>query len=73
MTTTIPCIGQKVKTPRFLTVTIAAVVYDEDAEKLGFTEPTHLYDKPYKILGRHIGINRMDFAVVLKKETDMPF
>ncbi len=69
----IPCIGQKVKTPRFPTVTIVAVLYEDDAAKLGFVESTHLYEQPYNILGRHIGENRMDFAVVLKKERGMPF
>ncbi|UQZ87728.1 hypothetical protein C4J81_00320 [Deltaproteobacteria bacterium Smac51] len=68
----IPQIGDKVKTPRFLTVRIAAIVYEEDAQKLGFVEPTYLKDRPYNISGRMIGDNLMDFAVVIKKD-DMPF
>ncbi|UQZ89587.1 hypothetical protein C4J81_10370 [Deltaproteobacteria bacterium Smac51] len=63
----IPQIGDMVKTPRFFTVRIAAIVYEEDARKLGFVEPTHLKDKPYKIWGRNYAKNLMDFAVVIKK------
>lgn len=64
----LPCIGDYAQTPRFCNVEITAVLFEDDAQKLGFTEPTHVDDKPYKILGRSLGNNRMDFAVVLKKE-----
>ena len=54
-----------VKTPRFLEVQITAIFKKEaDARKLGFVEPTH-YDGGFKVFGRHIGKNMMDFAAVI--------
>jgi hypothetical protein len=64
----IPQIGDYVETPRFLKCQVSAVLYAEDAERLGFTESAHLNGKPYRILGRMIGINRMDFAVVVNRQ-----
>ena len=53
----------------FLSVKIIAIFKNmADAEKLGFIEPTH-YDGEFEVLGRHIGTNRMDFAVVFKKSS----
>lgn len=56
-------IGDKVQTPRFLTVRIAAIFENvELAESCGFTEPTHFRDEEYHIRGKSIGENRMLFA-----------
>jgi hypothetical protein len=54
-----------VETPRFLKVKILATFATEDlARECGFTEPTD-YNKEYcKILGKHVGLNRMVFASV---------
>ena len=61
-------INSRIKTPRFLEVRIIAIFGKKaDAEKLGFTEPTH-YDGEFKVYGRHIGTNRMDFAAVITEE-----
>ena len=58
-----------INTPRFLKVQIIAIFKNkEDARKLGFVEPTH-YDGEFDVLGRHIGTNMMDFAVVFKKSS----
>jgi hypothetical protein len=58
-------LGDKVKTPRFLSVRIVATFESvELAENCGFTEPTHFTDEDYHIRGKHIGENRMLFAAV---------
>ncbi len=58
-------LGDKVNTPRFLTVRIAAMFENiELAESCGFTEPTHYRDEEWHIRGKSIGINRMIFAAV---------
>lgn len=58
-------IGDKVQTPRFLTVRIAAMFESvELAESCGFTEGTDFRDEDYHIRGKHIGENRMLFAAV---------
>ncbi len=58
-------VGDKISTPRFLTVTIEKVLTREEAALLGFTEPTH-YRGEYDILGRQVGPNLMEFAAVKK-------
>ncbi len=61
--------GDKVQTPRFLTVRIAAMFENvELAESCGFTEGTHFRDEDYIIRGKCIGDNRMLFAAVKRYE-----
>ena len=56
-------LGDKVKTPRFLTVRVAAMFENiELADNCGFTETTDFRDDEYHIIGKHIGDNRMLFA-----------
>ena len=58
-------IDSRIKTPRFLEVRIIAIFgKSDDARQLGFTEPTD-YDGEFKVYGRHIGTNLMDFAAVI--------
>lgn len=58
----VPHVGDRVKTPRFLTVTIAEVFPSyRDMVLAGFTEPTH-FDGLFEVGGRHIGPNMMEFA-----------
>lgn len=60
-------VGDKVKTPRFLTIRIAAMFESVKlAESCGFTEPTHFENDRYEILGKSIGLNLMIFAAVEK-------
>lgn len=57
--------GDRVHTPRFLTVTIDRVLTREEAYQQGFTEPAHYWDDPdYDILGKHTSVNHMIFAAV---------
>jgi hypothetical protein len=61
--------GDYIKTPRFLTVKIADVFENmEIAKEQGYKEPTHFEDENYKILGKHIGVNRMTFAAIKIKD-----
>ncbi len=65
-------IGDKVYIPRFCTVTIDHVFDSvKEARAEGFTEPTY-YDKApgFKVLGRSIGVNRMDFCAARISLTD---
>lgn len=57
--------GDMIYTPRFCTVRIDAILTEEEATEQGYYEPTH-YDKEpgYKVLGKHTGPNRMQFAAV---------
>lgn len=58
-------LGDKVNTPRFLTVRIAAMFENvELAESCGFTNTTDFRDEEYHIRGKSIGENRMLFAAV---------
>ena len=60
-------IGDKVKTPRFLTVHIAEVFEDtKEAYRQGFREPTYYDNDGYDVLGKVIDTNRMHFAAVRK-------
>ena len=60
-------IGDKIHTPRFLTVKIAAIFqHHEDAYECGYAEPTHYRSNDISIVGKHIGLNRMRFAAVYK-------
>ena len=57
--------GKYVETPRFGRVKIAEVFSGAaEAERAGFTEPTHYDAGAWRIVGRHIGINRMEFGAV---------
>ena len=59
--------GDRINTPRFLTVIIDRVLTREEAYEQGFTEPTHYNDDPdYDILGKHTATNHMIFAAVEK-------
>ncbi|HUC79082.1 MAG TPA: hypothetical protein VMQ58_02465 [Candidatus Saccharimonadales bacterium] len=58
-------LGDKVETPRFLKVRIAAIFENvELADTCGFTESTDFRDSEYHIHGKHIGENRMLFAAI---------
>lgn len=64
-------VGIKVKTPRFLWVSITAIYAGERdnreaANKDGYTEPAHFRDDVYDILGRSLGDNHMVFALITK-------
>lgn len=60
-------IGTRISVPRFGTVEIEAIFKDETmAYYAGYTEPTHLYDLPYKVVGKSWGMNRMKFAAFKK-------
>ncbi|MFA5401265.1 MAG: hypothetical protein WC359_12530 [Dehalococcoidia bacterium] len=62
-------LGDRVKTPRFLTVRIAAMFESVDlAESCGFTEGTDFRDEDYHIRGKHIGENRMVFAAAKRTQ-----
>ena len=56
-----------VETPRFGKVKIEKVLKPSEAREQGYTEPTH-YDGSYDVRGKHIGTNRMTFAVVYKND-----
>jgi hypothetical protein len=59
--------GEYVETPRFLKVKIEKVFRsNERALKEGYTEPTHYMNSEFHIRGKHIGENRMVFAVIKK-------
>jgi len=58
-------LGDKIQTPRFLGVRIAAMFESvELAEACGFTTGTDFRDEDYHIRGKGIGENRMLFAAV---------
>ena len=58
-------LGDKVETPRFLTVRIQAFFLSvEVANENGFTEPSHFRDEDYVIWGKPMGNNRMIFAAI---------
>lgn len=67
--------GDKIKTPRFMTVTIEKVFTKPNessefqyaaARREGYTEPTHYESDRYDILGKHTGFNTMVFAAIEK-------
>lgn len=59
--------GDYVMTPRFCTVEIKKVFRSRNAARMqAFVEPTHYVSAEYDILGKHIGLNRMIFAAVIK-------
>ena len=59
--------GDYVTTPRFLSVKIEKVFSSiETARGAGFVESTHYENPQYGILGRSIGLNRMEFAAYKK-------
>ena len=60
-------IGNKIVVPRFGTVEIEAIFKDEMAARYaGYTEPTHLYDLDFKVVGKSTGLNKMTFAAFKK-------
>lgn len=59
--------GDYVTTPRFLSVKIEKVFSSiKAAQDAGFVESTHYENPQYGILGRSIGLNRMEFAAYKK-------
>jgi len=59
--------GDMIHTPRFLTVTIEAVLTRAEAADQGYNEPTNYWEDPnFDIYGKVIGTNRMHFAAVKK-------
>lgn len=61
-------VGDMIRTPRFLNVSIEEVLNRQEAREKGYTEPTHYRDNPdYDILGKSIGINCMVFGAVKKE------
>lgn len=63
-----PKVGETVFTPRFMNVTIRESFKSlKEAYQAGYTEPTHnregYEEGGYKILGRNISLNHMEFAV----------
>lgn len=57
--------GDRIRTPRFLNVTIKEVFPDvKSMREAGYTEPTHFDDPetPYAICGKSTGWNQMEFA-----------
>jgi len=60
--------GDWAETPRFLRVKIDKVLFETDAYKQGYNEPTHYEDPNYNIFGKCIGENRMIFAAVVKND-----
>jgi len=71
--TDIPAIGSQVDTPRFGRVRITAVfTSSDDAQNVGFKEPTHLYDRPYDVWGKRIALNNSLsdwlFAVIVRRK-----
>lgn len=59
--------GDYVTTPRFLNVKIEEVFSSiEAAKEAGFVETTHYENSQYGILGRSLGLNRMEFAAYKK-------
>jgi hypothetical protein len=59
--------GDIVNTPRFLKVEISEVLTRDEAWEQKYTEPTHYHDDPnFAIYGKMIGVNRMEFAAVIK-------
>lgn len=73
-------IGMTVYTPRFCTVTIDAIFSTfEAARRAGYSEDSHYgmcdnwgrfleEDLPVRIVGRMIGVNRMEFAVCPRRD-----
>jgi len=62
-------LGDKVNTPRFLKVRMAAMFESvELAENCGFTEGTDFRDEDYHVRGKHIEENRMLFAAVKREK-----
>jgi hypothetical protein len=58
-------LGDRVATPRFLRVRIAAMFESiELAENCGFTESTDFRDETYHIRGKSVGENKMVFAAI---------
>ena len=59
--------GDKVMTPRFLTVAIKKV-FDSirEAREAGFKEPTHYENSEYAVFGKSIDIYHMEFAAAKK-------
>jgi len=57
--------GERVRTPRFMLVTIKEIMSEPAARLAGYGEPTHFRHPEYDIRGRRIGENRMEFAAVV--------
>ena len=59
--------GDRIRTPRFLTVRIEEVFENRDeAIEAGYTEPTHYRSTDYEVVGKNIGGYDMIFAAYKK-------
>ena len=65
--------GDRIKTPRFSSVTIEEVFESEkEAKAAGYTETTHYWDNPdYGINGKSLDMYHMIFAAFKKKGGDI--
>lgn len=60
-------IGDRIFTPRFCTVTIKEMFPDrQSATEQGYTEPTYYEHPEYKVVGKSLGMYRMQFAAYRK-------
>lgn len=60
-------LGTRIVTPRFCTVMISAIFENpEDAEKCGYTVPTHAVLPDWDIKGKSIDMYHMEFAAIKK-------
>lgn len=60
-------VGDQVRTPRFLNVTIKKIFENErEAWESGFNQPTYYEDPEWDIFGKVIDIYHMEFAAVRK-------
>lgn len=59
--------GERVMTPRFLTVKIEEIYETEkELKEAGYTEPTHLQDDNYVVRGKSLDLYHMQFAAAKK-------
>lgn len=65
--------GDRVRTPRFMSVTIEEVFENEkEASAAGYTETTHYWDNPdYGINGKSLDMYHMIFATFTKNGGDI--
>ena len=55
--------GDRVFTPRFCTVIIERVFNNQmEAQKEGFTEPTHFHKDGWTVFGKSLDLYHMEFA-----------
>ena len=60
-------VNDTVWTPRFCNVKIKAIFKTEDElREAGYTEPTHLKNDSYVVLGKSVDMYHMQFAAAVK-------